>query len=62
VVTSYAVAPAGEYNVETGGQLEQYAFRVHDPETKDMLARLNGKGGVTDAKGREAQVPIYKEG
>lgn len=31
-VTSHAVAPVG-YNAETGGQIQQHTFQVHDPVT-----------------------------
>ena len=31
-VTSHAVAPAGR-NAETGGQIQQHTFQVHDPVT-----------------------------
>jgi hypothetical protein len=62
VVTSYAVAPAGEYNVETGGQLGQYTFQVHDPETEDILARLNGNGGLLMPKVGKRKFPYTKKG
>ena len=63
VVTSHAVSPAGEYNVETGRQLEQYAFQAHDPETEDILARLNGKrGGLLMPKVGKRKFPYTKKG